>query len=42
MAKKEALWLAKEVTIITRRQSEEKGKGPVALLQRLFILPAIT
>lgn len=41
MAKKEALCLANQVSVISRRQSQEKGRvlGPV--LQRFFILPAI-
>lgn len=41
MAKKEALWLANWVTIITKRQGREERKSPVPLFQRFFILQVI-
>ena len=42
MAKKEALWLANWVTIITKWQGQGRGRMPVSLFQGFFILLVIT
>lgn len=38
---KEALWLANWVTVITKRQGQRKGRVPMPLFQRFFILQVI-